>query len=203
MEIITLPLGPLETNCYLLHNGSEALVIDPGGDIDPVLQILTENDLPLTHIFNTHLHFDHTYGNADLSKSTGVKIQAGEAEELIAATPLSRGGVFELPEVTPYAWEVLQPGDCPLLGDICTVLHTPGHSPGSLSFYFKNAGAVFAGDVIFAGSVGRTDFPGSSSQQLVQSIKSRIFVLPEETIIYPGHGPSTTVKREKKSNPYV
>jgi len=203
MQIKTIPLGPLETNCYLLSNGSEAVVIDPGGDPAPILSWLTEHKLTLTHILNTHLHLDHTYGNARLSQETGIKIQAGEGEKLICETQLVQGGLFGLPQVEEYDWVPMEPGEYQMLGTTCEVRSTPGHSPGSLTFYFKDAAAAFVGDVIFKDSVGRTDFPGSSHTQLVDSIRNQIFTLPEETVLYSGHGPSTTVKRELKSNPYV
>lgn len=203
MQIETMPLGPLGTNCYLLASGSMAVVIDPGGDPAPILEWLAKNKLTLTHILNTHLHLDHTYGNAKLSEATGVKIQAGEAEKLISESELVKGGFYDLPMVDEYKWEVLKPGKYKMLGKTCEVRSAPGHSPGSLVFYFKDANAAFVGDVIFKNSVGRSDFDGSSHVELLESIKNQIFTLPGETVIYPGHGPSTTVKYEMKSNPYV
>lgn len=203
MQIKTIALGPLETNCYLLNNGSEAVVIDPGGDPASIISWLAKNNLTLTHILNTHLHFDHAYGNAKLSQATGVNVQAGGGEKIIAGTELTQGGLYGLPVVDDYSWEPLEPGEYEMLGVTCEVRLTPGHSPGSLTFYFKAANAAFVGDVIFKNSVGRTDFPGSSHNQLLNSIQTQIFTLPEETVLYPGHGPSTTVKREMQSNPYV
>ena len=203
MQIKTLPLGPLETNCYLLSRGKEAVVVDPGGDPAPILAWLKEGGLTLTHILNTHLHLDHTYGNAALAAATGVSIQAGEGEKLICETQLVRGGLFDLPPVDDYRWEAIAPGEYEMLGKTCEVRSTPGHSPGSLTFYFPDAASAFVGDLVFQGSVGRTDFPGSSHAQLIQSIETQILTLPDETVLFPGHGPSTTVKRERKSNPYL
>lgn len=203
MKIDTIPLGLLETNCYILNNGSEAVVIDPGGDSAPILDWLVEKKLTLTHILNTHLHLDHTFGNAKLSEATGVKIQAGDGEKLIRESRLVKGGFSGLPMVDDYEWEAMEPGKYPMLGKTCEVRFTPGHSPGSLIFYFEDAKVAFVGDVIFKNSVGRSDFDGSSHTQLIESIKNQVFTLPEETVLYPGHGPTTTVKDEMKSNPYV
>lgn len=203
MQITTIPLGPLETNCYFVTKGAEAIVIDPGGDPAPVLELLTKSKCKLTHIFNTHLHLDHTYGNAALSRATGIPIHAGEGEAEIESTELVRGGLFGLPEVEPYEWQIIAPGKHQVLGQDCLVLHTPGHSPGSIVFYFAKDKTAFVGDLIFKGSVGRTDFPGGSMNKLLDSIRNKIFTLPEETALYSGHGPVTTVKREIQSNPYV
>ena len=203
MQILSFPLGPLETNCYFLSKGSQAIVIDPGGDPTPLLQWLKKNALTLTHIFNTHLHLDHTYGNAALAAATGAKIYAGEGEKIIEQTELAQGGLFGLPPVPAYTWEAIAPGEHKILNSPCQILSTPGHSPGSISLYFSNAQACFVGDLIFKGSVGRTDFPGCSNKDLKESINYQIFTLPDETTLYPGHGPSTTVLREKKGNPYV
>lgn len=203
MQIKVMPLGPLETNCYLLSSSSEAVVIDPGGDPAPILEWLSNHKLKLTHILNTHLHFDHTYGNFRLSAAAGVKIQAGAAEKLLAGTELMQGGLFDLPLVEDYTWEAIEPGRYQMLGLKCEVRATPGHSPGSLTYYFPDAAVAFVGDVIFRGAVGRTDFACASHTQLLQSIETQILTLPDETTLYPGHGPSTTVKRERKSNPYL
>lgn len=203
MQILSFPLGPLETNCYFVSNGSQAIVIDPGGDPACLLQLLEKNSLTLTHIFNTHLHLDHTYGNAALAAATGAKIYAGEGEKIIEQTELVQGGLFGLPLVPAYSWEVIALGEHKILNSVCQILPTPGHSPGSISLYFANAQACFVGDLIFKNSVGRTDFPGCSNKSLKESIKHQIFTLPDETTLYSGHGPSTTVLQEKKNNPYV
>ncbi len=203
MQILSFALGPLETNCYFLSNGSQAIVIDPGGDPAPILELLAKEALTLTHIFNTHLHLDHTYGNAALAAATGGTIYAGEGEKIIEPSELVQGGLFGLPPVPAYSWESIAPGKHKILNSICQILPTPGHSPGSISLYFSSAQACFVGDVIFKGAVGRTDFPGCSGKTLLESIKNQIFTLPDNTTLYPGHGPSTTVAQEKKSNPYV
>lgn len=202
MEIKSFALGPLETNCYLLSHEGKAVVLDPGGDPAEVLEYLKENSLELTHILNTHLHFDHTYGNAALSSATGIKVLAAEDDRPLLSTELGRGGMMGLPVVEDYEYTVLEPGEHEFAGLPCTVSSTPGHSSGSLSFYFPDAGSCFVGDLIFYRSIGRTDFPGGSLEVLKQAVVDKIFPLPGETRLFPGHGPDTTVEDERNHNPF-
>lgn len=196
-------LGVLSTNCYLLYTPKEAIVIDPGGEPSQVLEFLEKNNLTLTHILNTHLHFDHIQGNALLSEKTGAPILASEKDNYLLESELGLGGFMDFPETPKFSFQNLEPGKLTLLGTECEVLSTPGHSPGSLSFYFQELKAVFVGDLIFFRSVGRTDFPGGDFDLLVKSAREKIFSLPEETIIYPGHGEATKVGEEKRHNPYL
>lgn len=200
MEIFDL--GVLHTNCYLLHNGREAVVIDAAGDPKGLLAFLADNGLTLTHILNTHLHFDHVMGNAALSEATGVPVFANRQDEYLNA-PEMGGRSFGLPPTPPFAYENLEPGDLPMLGGTCTVLATPGHTPGSLSYYFAEPGWLFAGDVLFYRSIGRTDLPGGDTQALYDSIQKTLFALPPETEVHPGHGIPTTLGDEMGGNPYV
>ncbi len=202
MEVRTFPIGPLQTNCFLLMEGSEALVVDPGGDPAPILSLLKERQLSLTHIVATHFHCDHIYGSAVLHKATGAPILASPDDAPLLDTELGAGGFMGLPLVEPFEYDSLNPGEATFLGQPCTVMATPGHSPGSLSLYFPKASAVFVGDLIFCGSIGRTDFPGGSEKTLLDSVINNIFVLPEDTVIYSGHGPETTVGQEKRHNPF-
>lgn len=201
-QVHRFPLGPLETNCYLVSRGGEVVVIDPGGDPDELVRFIGQNKLKVTHILNTHLHFDHTYGNAALQREFGVDILSGEKEAVLLESELGQGGAYGLPKVEPYQYKAIQPGELSLLGTRCEVLFTPGHTPGSLSFYFPDYAHVFTGDVLFRRSVGRTDFPGGSSQVLGDSIKNVLFKLPDETTAWPGHGPETSIGDEKVNNPY-
>lgn len=196
-------LGVLATNCYLLFSEKEAIVIDPGGEPGQILKFLEENNLTLTHILNTHLHFDHIQGNATLSKKTGAPILASEKDSYLLESELGLGGFMDFPETPRFSFQNLEPGRLTLLDSVCEVLSTPGHSPGSLSFYFRELKAVFVGDLIFFRSVGRTDFPGGDFDLLVSSAQEKILSLPEETTIYPGHGEATKVGDEKKHNPYL
>ena len=207
MEIKRFALGPLGTNSYLAYTDTEAIAIDPGGDPAPLIDFLKENNLTLTHILNTHLHFDHVYGNKALADATGAPILACEKDAYLLDTELGQGGAWGLPKVDPYTYTPLCPGKCEgdieLLGTKCTVLHTPGHSKGSVSLYFADAKVLFSGDLIFYRSVGRTDFPGSSQEVLTNSILTKIYTLPEETVIYPGHEITTTVGDERNHNSVV
>ncbi|WP_069857316.1 MBL fold metallo-hydrolase [Desulfoplanes formicivorans] len=203
MYVNIFQLGPLETNCYLVYNDAkEAVVIDPGGDPAEVLAVLRSQGLTLTHILNTHLHFDHIGGNAALSDATGAEILAGEADRPLLSSELGSGGFMGFPKTPSFSFTPLTPGTHTFVGETCHVLATPGHSPGSLSLYFPVLGAVFCGDLIFYRSVGRTDFPGGDEKVLKESACSQILVLPEETIIYPGHGPQTDVRDARENNPF-
>lgn len=202
MHIHTFPLGPLETNCYLLTSGNEAVVVDPGGDPAPLLQYLQAHALKLAAILNTHQHFDHVLGNAALAAATGVPIYANSLDDFLTRPELS-GGRYGLPDTPPFQHLDLEESDFTLMGATCKALHTPGHTPGSLSYYFPEANAVFAGDVLFYRSVGRTDLPGGDFTTLRNGIRAKLFTLPPETVVYPGHGPSTTVEDEKQGNPFL
>lgn len=202
MEIRTFPLGPLETNCYLAHADGQAIVVDPGGDPAPLIAFLQEKELKLTHILNTHLHFDHIFGNDALQEFTQALIYANQEDAYLLDTELGKGGVWGLPKVDDFTFKPLSPGELTLLGSTCQALHTPGHTPGSLSFYFPEHAVAFVGDLIFNRSVGRTDFPGGDFETLRRSVIERIFSLPDEVTLYSGHGPATTVADEKNHNPF-
>lgn len=203
MRIHTFPLGPLETNCYLLVQGAEAVAVDPGGNPAAVVDYLNTHGLKLTAILNTHLHFDHILGNAGLSEATGAPIYANSLDDFLLNSELGSGGGFGMPTTPAFSHKELDEGEAEFMGRRCLVFHTPGHTPGSLSFYFPEARAVFAGDVLFHRSVGRSDFPGGDGNALRDSIRSKLFTLPEETVVYPGHGQSTTIGAEQRGNPFV
>ncbi len=203
LKVSCFPLGPLQTNCFVVHNNHEALVIDPGGDPSDVINFLEKNSLDVVYILNTHFHFDHILGNRALSQATGAQILASPEDEfLLKAQVGGGGGVFGFPEVPPFEYSPISEGEVEWLGEICKILSTPGHTPGSLSFYFPSSRALFSGDLIFQRSIGRTDFPGGSLEQLLSSVRKKVFTLPGETIIYSGHGPYTTVHEEKLFNPF-
>ncbi len=202
VKVDVFSLGPLETNCFLVSNGSEAVVIDPGGDPKEVVDYLRRNGIQLTNILNTHLHFDHIQGNAALNEAFSVPILASARDDFLMQTEVGGGGFMGLPETPQFAYQDLQAGEYNFAGNKCVVLETPGHSPGSLSFYFPDGGAVFSGDLVFYRSVGRTDFPGGDQEQLINSAKESIFTLPWDTVIYPGHGPETQVREEELHNPF-
>ncbi len=201
MQLAEFALGPLETNSYLLHNGRGAVMIDVGGNPREVLDYLAASKLTLTHILITHLHFDHVLGVGALAEATGAKAWCSERDVPLLEGQLMRGSGF--PPVPHFERNDLDEGILKVLDEEITVLATPGHSPGSLSYYVPAMDSLFGGDVLFYRSVGRTDFPGGDAPTLMSSIKNKIYTLPEHTRVYPGHGPDTTVALEKKHNPFV
>ncbi|NDV18432.1 MBL fold metallo-hydrolase [Pseudodesulfovibrio sp. JC047] len=202
MTIRIFNLGPLQTNCYVLAGDTNAIVIDPGGDPAEVVEYLTANALTVTHILNTHLHFDHTAGNKTLSGVTGAPILCCDKDEELLDSWLGKGGDMGIPPIDLYEWQNIAPGETQLAGFDCTVLHTPGHSRGSLTFYFPKVETAFVGDLIFYRSIGRTDFPGGDLDELKHSVTERIFTLPPTTKLLSGHGPETTVADEMTHNPF-
>lgn len=202
LRVDTFSLGALETNCFLVSADGKAVAVDPGGDPELVLDALADQGLTLTHILNTHFHFDHTAGNAALARATGAPILGSSRDAYLLETELGLGGFMGFPTIERFSFQAMEPGRIELLGKTCEVLATPGHSQGSLSFFFPEDGHLFSGDLIFARSVGRTDFPGGSHEILVKSVLDKVFTLPGDTVIHPGHGPDTTVDEEKLHNPF-
>jgi len=202
MDVTAFALGPLQTNGYLLEHAGRALFVDPGGDPAPVLAALAKRKPVLEAVVLTHLHFDHAYGAAALAAATGAPVLANPADAFLLDSWLGRGGEMGVPLVPDYAYQPLAAGDAQFLGLDCRVLATPGHSPGSLTLYFPDAGAAFVGDLIFQRSIGRVDFPGGSEEALFASVRENIFTLPGNTRLYPGHGPATTVAAEAAHNPF-
>ena len=208
MEIHALPAGPIETNAYLLTDRArgEAVLVDAPHEVLPEVQtLLQKTGCKLVALLITHGHWDHT-GDAARVQQAGVPLYAHEADRMFIETP----EVMELFVVPGLRLEaakidrVVAQGDTfELLGDTVEVRHVPGHCPGNVLFYFRESGAAFVGDAIFAGSIGRTDFPGGGFEMLEHSIRTQIYTLPDATMLYPGHGPETTVAEEKANNPYV
>lgn len=203
MRIHMFHLGPLETNCYLLVEGKEAVAVDPGGNPASLVEYLQANKLKLVAILNTHLHFDHVLGNADLAEATGAPIYACPEDGYLLQSEVGSGGGFGLPKVPSFTYTPLQEGDITLMGLECKCIFAPGHTKGSLAYYFPSQGALFAGDVLFYRSVGRSDLPGGDATTLRKTIREKLFTLPGETVVYPGHGPSTTITDEKRGNPFI
>lgn len=192
MKITTIPLGLYQTNCYILAEGDRCLVIDPGEEADKVLGFLEKQGLTLEAILLTHGHFDHVGAVKTLAAETDCRVYLCQ-EELALPGAMTAGPLF----YTDFYKE----GDrLTLAGLSFEVLHTPGHTPGSVCLRFDEH--LFSGDTLFAGSCGRTDFPGSSPRDMVCSL-SRLAKLEDHLRVYPGHGSSTTIGEEKRYNPYL
>ncbi|MBG0777272.1 MAG: MBL fold metallo-hydrolase [Desulfovibrionaceae bacterium] len=202
MKVAVFSIGPLQTNCFVASQDEGAVVVDPGGDPAPVLRHLKANGLGLTHILVTHFHFDHVYGCRALAAATSAPILGPQDDAFLLENELGMGGFMGTPRVEPFDWQPLAPGRTEFLGQPCDVLPTPGHTPGSLTFHFPDAAVAFVGDLIFRQSIGRTDFPGGSLEDLLASVRERIFTLPGETALHSGHGPATTVHEERLHNPF-
>ena len=209
MEIDSLVLGLYETNCYVLRadkTGSECVIIDSGLEKNAMVEYLTARNLQPTAIILTHGHVDHIGGAAGIkARYPQARVYVHQADAPMLGNPQDNLSLFAGVTIgSPAADVQVKDGDIIDEARIkLAVLHTPGHTPGGISLYARQEASVFSGDALFADSVGRTDFPGGSMEQLVQSIKKKLFVLPDQTVVYPGHGPSTTIAHEKKHNPFL
>jgi len=205
----TLPVGMLQCNCSILGDETtrEAIVVDPGADIPKILLRLAAHKLTVKQIVITHAHFDHIAGALELKRITGAPILYNEQDlPLVAIMDQQAGWIgidIDTPEVLPPD-DHLQDNRTLQFGHIqATVLHTPGHTPGSLCLHLPTESLLIAGDTLFAGSIGRTDFPGGDMRTILTSIHDRLLTLPEETKVIPGHGPATTIGAEREDNPFL
>lgn len=199
-------VGPLACNCYVVGDpeAKDAIVIDPGGDASDLAEALVEQGLTVRAIVATHAHFDHLIAAEHLRELTGAPFLLHDEDRPLLDWYQESGRLFlglELPP-PPEVDTAAREGDRLTAGSVALrVVHTPGHSPGSISLFGDDV--VFSGDTLFAQGVGRVDLPGGDGRALVGAIKEKIFSLPDETPVYPGHGPATTVAREKRVNPFV
>ncbi len=200
------PVGPVGANCFIFGDDAthEVFVIDPGDEPDRILDTLRRLGARPIAIVNTHGHFDHVQGVDAVRRATGVPFWIHEAEqEVLASGPARAGQMFGLelaPSPVPDRW--LTDGDRLAVGGLSLVVrHTPGHSPGGVCLV--GDGLAFVGDTLFAGSIGRSDLPGADLETLLTSITRVLLPLADETVCYPGHGPETTIGREKRTNPFV
>lgn len=203
MQIRKFVLSPFQTNGYLLYGNGEAVFIDPGDDPTEVVSFIQSEGLKLTHILITHMHSDHFYGAAKLAAATGAEIMGGEGDAFMVESEIKDAPRWGFPPLTEdFSFTPIPLGKHQFVGQTCDVLHTPGHSRGSLTFSFPEAGIAFVGDLIFFRNIGRTDFTGGDLETLLDSVRTQIFSLPDETILYPGHERPTTVGDEKTYNSY-
>jgi len=209
MQLHVIPAGLIQTNAYLLTapERGEAVLIDAPGDVwAEVEPLLAAAKCRLTELWITHGHWDHTQGGAEVVRATGARVLAHAADRVLIETPdvMKKFMGMDLALEPLHVDRWIQAGDrLDALGTTAEVRHVPGHCPGNVLFYFPAARAAFVGDALFAGSVGRTDLPGGSFDELERSIRTQIYTLPDETVVYPGHGTDTTVGAEKSTNPYV
>lgn len=198
-------VGPLETNCYLYFcpESRECAVIDPGAEADQIFPLITHLSLKPVIILNTHGHVDHTGANIEIKDRYGVPIAIHQDDlPLLEESIQLEFGLMLGAKPTPRPDRLLVDGDEVRVGQTSLkVIHTPGHSPGSVCFY--TPGVLFSGDTLFCGGVGRTDLPGGSWKDLIRSLRTRVLTYPEETVVLPGHGPRTTIGEEKENNPFL
>lgn len=206
IEITLLTVGPVQTNCYIVNKkGSSAcIVIDPGEEADKIARYIRKKGLINEGILLTHGHFDHITGVSELISLVGGKLYAYEGEKELMMDPRMNGCVMMGYEVAIEPEYLLRDGQTlEIAGMQFQVLHTPGHTSGSCCYYMEEEKVLFSGDTIFMESVGRTDFPTGNGRQLIDSIQTKVLVLPPDVQIYPGHGPETSVAYEKQNNPYA
>lgn len=211
MTIKTFTFNPFQENTYLLFDETkEAILIDAGcitaAEKLVLKQFIDENGLVLKRLINTHLHLDHQFGNKFIFNTYGLKPEAGADDEYLLENVVAQAYTFGLAvdeEAQTLGEYIIENQEVKFGNSSLKAIHVPGHSPGSMAFYSENEGVLFAGDVLFHGSIGRTDLPKGDYATLIQSITKKLLPLPDSTVVYCGHGPSTTIGNEKKNNPYL
>jgi hydroxyacylglutathione hydrolase len=207
MILESFPVGPLHCNCTILGDEvtHEAIVVDPGDNIPEILSRLDKHGLTLRQIIVTHAHIDHVGGAAQLKKLTGAPVLLNKQDLGLLGTMEMQAGWLGVPtpQIAPpdaSADDRLTVGLASLPAE---VIHTPGHTPGSICLLFPKQHLLIAGDTLFAGSIGRTDLPGGDGRQILRSLRDRLLILPDTTRVLPGHGPETTIGEERQSNPFL
>jgi hydroxyacylglutathione hydrolase len=202
-----LPVGPLQCNCSVIGDETtrEAMVIDPGDDIGDVLALVRKHDLNVKQIVITHAHIDHVGGAMKLRAATGAPILLNQNDYALLKMLNAQAAWIGVED--PGKVEIdrsIDQGDAVGAGSLtANVMHTPGHTEGSVCLYFPLEKKLIAGDTLFAGSIGRTDLPGGSRQKIINSLHEKVLALPDETVVVPGHGPLTTIGEERESNPFL
>lgn len=207
MIVKTLSLGILGTNCYIISKDKQSLIFDPGGEPEIISAYLQENNLTPAAILLTHAHYDHIGAVDVLRKQYELDVYLHEEEADWLVNPALNRSLMHLGDEGAYITEkpdkILQVGDYELAGFNFSVVHTPGHSPGSVTFIFEDEEILVSGDVLFHQGIGRTDLPQGSIEQLANSIVTELYTLPDSFRVYPGHGTDTTIGLEKRINPYT
>lgn len=209
MKIKKFTFNAFQENTYVLYDETKScVIIDPGCnntlEEESLSLFISDNNLKPTMLINTHCHIDHILGNAFVHKKYGLELSSHAGEKVVLQAGKITAQMYGIqyeqsPEITIFYTD----GDILSFGDSqLKVLYTPGHSPASISFYSEDAKMLIGGDVLFFGSIGRTDLPGGDHETLLESIRSKFFILPSDTVVYSGHGPETTIGREKSSNPF-
>ena len=203
--IRTFPVGPLQCNCSIIGDriSSKALIIDPGGDPDQIMGLINELGLHVVGIIHTHAHLDHILASGVIKEATGAPIYLHEDDKFLWDMVGEQCAMFGLPSISLPEPDSFIKDDEALQCCGGVVIHTPGHTPGSLSFWFEEYKTLIAGDTLFQGSIGRTDLPGGNFEKIVTSIKERIYCLDDDAIVVTGHGPNTIIGDEKSSNGFV
>ncbi len=204
MHIETLTLGPFAVNCYVVADeNNHCLLVDPGDEADRIISFIADQGYIPEKVVITHVHIDHLRTAGDIIRHYGIPFYVGEFASGLLGSVALQGQMFGLDfSPLPDDYATLNEGDTLNCGSMrFSVLHTPGHSPDSICLYVP--GHLFAGDVLFRESIGRTDLHGGSYDTLIDSIRNKLFTLPDDTIVYPGHGPSTTIGWEKIHNPFL
>ena len=211
MKIKTFTFNPIQENTYLVYDETnEAVVIDAGciSDIEKraLKNYIEDNGLTLKRVLNTHLHFDHQFGNKFLFTTFGIKPEAGKEDEYLLENVIAQTRSFGMAvdeEAQTLGGYITDNQEIKFGNTTFKAFHVPGHSPGSMAFYDEKEGVLFAGDVLFRASIGRTDLPKGDYATLIQSITNKLLPLPDSTVVYSGHGPATTIGFEKKNNPFL
>src|SRR5579884_4444426 len=202
-----LPVGPLQCNCSIIGDETtrDAMVIDPGDDITDVLAIIQKHKLQVRQIVITHAHIDHVGGAMRLRQATGAPILMNQNDYDLLKMLDVQAAWIGMPSPGPVQIDSsISTGDKVSAGSLTAdVIHTPGHTEGSVRLYFPAQQKLIAGDTLFAGSIGRTDLPGGSFKKIMSSLHEKVMALPDETIVIPGHGPATTIGEERATNPFI
>lgn len=208
LKVLIIPVTPFQQNCSLIFDeeAKSGAIVDPGGDVRDILKAIEQSSVRIEKILLTHGHIDHAGGAAELRDALGVQIEGPQADDLFLLNELPKSGakygMVDSRSVVPDRW--LKDGDEVMVAGLkFSILHAPGHSPGSVVFFNDENRFALMGDVLFQGSVGRTDFPYGSHETLMKSIKEKVLPLGDDVVFLPGHGPASQIGAERKTNPFI